>query len=63
MIMMSAETELIDRVLLLPEGDRAALARKIVLSLEPADFDIDAKTAWESEIEARLGQVSSPATR
>jgi hypothetical protein len=54
---MSVESELIDRVLLLPAGDRAALARRIILSLEPTDFDSDAEDAWNAEIEARIGQV------
>jgi len=54
---MSFEPELIDRVLLLPANERAALARKIILSLEPADFDPDAQDAWNVEIESRLAQV------
>jgi putative addiction module component (TIGR02574 family) len=54
---MSVEPELVDRVLLLPAGDRAALARKIILSLEPADFESDAEEAWDVEIEARLAQI------
>jgi putative addiction module component (TIGR02574 family) len=54
---MSVEPELIDRVLLLPVGERAALARKIILSLEPTDFDSDSEAAWDAEIEARLAQV------
>jgi putative addiction module component (TIGR02574 family) len=54
---MSAETELLDRILLLPPGDRAALARKLILSLESPDFDADADAAWDAEIVARLAQV------
>ena len=54
---MSEESELIDRLLLLPAGDRAALARKIILSLEPANFEGDAQDAWDAEIEARLAQL------
>ncbi len=54
---MSVESELVDRVLLLPSDDRAALARKIILSLEPPQFDADAEAAWDAEIEARLAQV------
>jgi putative addiction module component (TIGR02574 family) len=54
---MSVEPELIDRVLHLPAVDRASLARKIILSLEPADFDPDAEEAWNAEIESRSAQV------
>jgi hypothetical protein len=54
---MSAESELIDRVLLLPAGERASIARKIILSLEPAEFAPDAEDVWGAEIESRLAQV------
>jgi hypothetical protein len=54
---MSVEPELVDRILLLGQRDRAALARTIILSLEPPDFDADADSAWEAEVEARLAQV------
>jgi hypothetical protein len=54
---MSTDSELEDRVLHLPAGDRAALALKIILSLEPPDFDADASAAWEAEIEKRAGQI------
>jgi hypothetical protein len=54
---MSVESELVERILHVPVGDRAALARKLILSLEPADFDADADAAWDAEIEARLAQV------
>jgi len=40
-----------------PADDRAALARKIILSLEPTDFDADPEAVWDAEIEARLAQV------
>ena len=57
---MSLGAELINRVMSLSAGDRADLARQLIMSLEPvgpegADDDVDA--AWEGEIERRLDQV------
>ncbi len=51
---MSIDAELIDRVLLLPLADRAALLRIILLSLEASGFDAEAASAWDTEIEARM---------
>jgi putative addiction module component (TIGR02574 family) len=54
---MAIEMELVDRVLHLPDQERAELARQIILSLETADPDADADAAWEAEIERRAGEV------
>jgi putative addiction module component (TIGR02574 family) len=54
---MNTSNELIDRVLSLPEPERASLARKLLLSLEPSDYDSDSDAAWAVELEARLAAV------
>ena len=54
---MGLTTDLLDRILDLPPADRADLARRIILSLEEADFDADAEASWDAEIEARLSEV------
>ena len=54
---MATESDLVDRVMELSAAERAQLARKLILSLEPADFDADVDAVWETEIEHRLGQV------
>ena len=50
--------DLIVQALQLPEPERASLARQLLLSLEPEDFDIDSEAAWAVEIEARLDAVA-----
>jgi putative addiction module component (TIGR02574 family) len=54
---MSLNTDLLARVLHLPVSERAELARRILLSLEPVDFDADAEQLWAVEIEARLAAL------
>jgi putative addiction module component (TIGR02574 family) len=49
--------ELLNRVLELPVQDRAILAHKLLLSLEPDDFDEDSEDAWRQELEQRLARV------
>jgi putative addiction module component (TIGR02574 family) len=49
--------DLIDRVLALPESERAALASRLLLSLGSADMNPDAEAAWATELEARLDHV------
>ena len=56
---MSLDTELVARALELPSGERAELARRLLLSLESADFDADAEQLWAEEIEARLAAVDA----
>lgn len=51
---MSTTEELLNHVLALPEKERTAMARQILLSLGPAEADADCDTAWTAEIEARL---------
>jgi len=41
----------------MPIRERAELARRLLLSLETADFDADVEEAWAAEIEARLSSV------
>ena len=48
------DAALLKRVLELPESQRAALAHKLLLSLEPQDFDSDAARLWAREIQARI---------
>jgi hypothetical protein len=56
---MSPDAELIDRIMSLPDEERAELARQLIISLEPAAPEAGAEVdaAWEAEIERRLGQV------
>jgi putative addiction module component (TIGR02574 family) len=56
---MSLDNVLLDRVLDLPADDRAQLVRRLLLSLEPADFDADADEQWAAEIEARLARADA----
>ena len=51
---MTLQADIIDRALNLPLGDRAELARQLILSLEAGEFDENADAAWEAEIERRL---------
>ena len=56
---MSLDSAILSRALGLPATDRAELARQLLLSLEPADWDADAEVAWASEIEARLARADA----
>ena len=53
---MATHADLVDQVMDLPAKKRAELARRLILSLEQADFDSaqDVEHAWEAEIEKRL---------
>ena len=44
--------ELLDRVLAMPERDRAVLAERLLASLEAADDDVEA--AWQREVQRRI---------
>jgi len=55
--LMNTTNDLITQVLSLPEPDRAALARQLLLSLEPSDYDADCEAAWAVELDARLAAV------
>ena len=43
----------------LPEADRAALAQRLLLSLEPAEVDPEIDEVWQAEIESRLSRLES----
>jgi putative addiction module component (TIGR02574 family) len=54
---MTVDANLSERALKLPEDERAELARQLILSLETTEFDSDADTEWEAEIERRAATV------
>ena len=54
--MDSSVAELVNEVMRLPREARAALAGRLIDSLE-ARVDPDAESAWEAEIERRLSDV------
>ena len=56
---MSTVEDVFTSAMQLSESDRAALARQLLLSLEPEDFDADSESAWQAEIELRLAAVDS----
>jgi putative addiction module component (TIGR02574 family) len=51
-----------DAALKLPGPERAALAARLIDSLDPA-FDTDAETAWAREIERRINEVDQGKTK
>jgi putative addiction module component (TIGR02574 family) len=56
---MSIPSALLEQALALPAAERARLANRLLLSLEPngADPDADHRAAWAAEIEAWLRDV------
>ena len=54
---MSLFDDLLNGALSLPEPDRAALASRLLASLEPDPADPDAAEAWRAEMEDRLARV------
>jgi putative addiction module component (TIGR02574 family) len=50
---MGIESELLTQALALPEADRAELANRLLLSLEPDEDDLNHDAAWAEEIERR----------
>ena len=54
---MPIDSDLLSRALEMPVRERAELARRLLLSLETADFVGDVEEAWAEEIEARLAAV------
>lgn len=50
--------ELLEQALHLPEADRAALAGRLIDSLEH-EVDADAETAWSAEVARRLAELDS----
>jgi putative addiction module component (TIGR02574 family) len=51
---MAVEGDLIERLMHLPDRDRADVARQLLISLEGAEQTADLDEAWEAEIERRL---------
>lgn len=49
---MAVDADLLEHVLHLPSGDRALLARELLLSLDAPDEDLDA--AWSEELDDRI---------
>lgn len=56
---MSQIDDLFLHALGMPPSDRAALAHRLLLSLEADDFDADSETAWAAELETRLARVEA----
>ena len=56
---MSTADDILNQAMQLPTDDRANLARQLLLSLEPGDFDDDAEAAWGIEIDARLAAMDN----
>jgi len=54
---MTLQAELVHRALSLPDGDRAELARQLILSLDKGASDEGVDAAWEAEIERRASEV------
>jgi putative addiction module component (TIGR02574 family) len=51
---MAIESDLVERTMHLSSADRAELARRLILSLEPGGVEADVERAWEIEIERRI---------
>lgn len=56
--LMAVET-LLGEILKLPVDERAELARRVLLSLEPNEFGDDAEQAWMEEIQRRREAIRS----
>ncbi len=56
------DEKVVEKALRLPKSGRAALAAKLLESLEE-DVDEDAEQAWASEIERRAGRAISGQSR
>jgi putative addiction module component (TIGR02574 family) len=54
---MSNPQQVLSQALELPVADRTEIARRLLLSLEPREFDPDLDETWIAEIEARLEAV------
>lgn len=54
---MSPSAEVLDLALRLSPEDRAAIAARLLLSLEPDVEEEDHEAAWAAEIRARLERV------
>ena len=54
---MSLAPDILATVLRLPDGDRAELAHRLLLSLETEPFDAHVDEAWEAELERRSASI------
>ena len=54
---MTTPSQVLDAALRLNPDQRADIAHKLLLSLEPADFDEDADETWAGEIRQRLQAI------
>jgi putative addiction module component (TIGR02574 family) len=54
---MTTPSQVLDAALALNPDQRADIAHKLLLSLEPTDFDKDADEAWAAEIRRRLQAI------
>lgn len=54
--------ELLQKVLALPEGERMALVRVLIESLDDAS-EVDVERAWEEEVSRRVADLDSGAVR
>ncbi len=56
--MSSTARQLFDDAMQLPDDERAALAARLIESLDPAT-DQDAQAAWDAETQRRLEELDS----
>jgi hypothetical protein len=54
---MTTPAQILDAAMALDDGQRAEVAHQLLLSLEAADFDDDADSAWAAEIRRRLQAI------
>ena len=54
---MALEADFVNRALQLALEDRAELVHQLILSMETPEFDADADTKWEAEVERRAAAV------
>lgn len=54
--MKSSTKEILDRALEMPENDRAAIAERLIESLD-AEPDRDVEEAWQREVQRRLSEL------
>lgn len=59
---MATADQVLNAALSLSLDERAEVAHKLLLSLEPADFDADADQAWAEEIKRRLHAIRDGST-
>ncbi len=54
---MATADEVLNAAMDLKSEERAEVAHKLLLSLEPEDFDEDADRAWADEVQRRLQAI------